>query len=117
MIRYVCENGHLFERYRVMDVDRETGFEDQVCPVCGTHYFDEAFHCIKCGGYFTDEDMIGSICRDCVEQRATKANAYAYAMSIDHDPAEVDGLNELQAKAYCLEDRYDFSEFLEGRDD
>lgn len=87
------------------------------CPYCHSEDFDEADHCIKCDQYFTEDKMIGSICRDCVEKRATKANAYAYAMSIAVDPTEIDGMTESQAREFCLEDIYDFSMFLEGEDD
>ena len=109
--------GHHFEKIKVKSYDSQTGWAEEVCPNCGSEDFEEAGHCLKCGEYFPLGEMVGSICRECVEKRATLANAYAYAMAIDADPSEIDGMTKSQARAFCLEDIYDFSEFLEGQDD
>ena len=114
---YLCANGHHFDRFKVVGYDAQTGWEDQVCPVCGSENFEEAFHCIKCDKYYVDDDMIGSICVECVKKRATKKNAYAYAMRCGDDPATIDGMTDQEVRVYCFEDKYDFSEFLEGEDD
>lgn len=117
-MRFICKDcDRSFDDYEVKSYDRETGFEEQVCPFCGSHYFDDAKHCVKCDEDVPLCEMVGSICRECVEKRATLANAYAYAMAVDVDPTEIDGMTKSQARAFCLEDIYDFASFLEGQDD
>jgi hypothetical protein len=37
------------------------------CPSCGEG-FDEAFECDCCGEYFTKDEMIDGVCKDCIEK-------------------------------------------------
>lgn len=114
---YICRNGHHFDRFKVESTDRDTGFEYQVCPVCGTDDFEEAYHCLKCDEYFTWENMIGSICRPCVIKRVTKTNAFRYAWDRMIDDSVLFSATDQEVSVFCLEDEYDFSEWLEGQDD
>lgn len=103
-------------------------------PNCGSENFEPAGHCIKCDDYFPLDSMIGSICRECVEKRMTRDTAYRYGN--DRKAAvEINGFvayswkpqdvtDELfhactteDARAFCSDDIYDFSEWLEGQDD
>lgn len=109
---------------------------EQLCPNCGSVDFEPAGRCIKCGEDFPLDDMIGSICRGCVEKRMTRDNAYRYGDARRIVPE--DGINgfvyhawkpreiaeELfhsctpeDAKRYCSDDIYDFSEWLEGQEE
>lgn len=122
---YICLHcGHHFEKIKVKSYDSQTGFAEEVCPDCDSEDIEEAGHCLKCGEYFpidketgAENYMIGSICKDCVEKRATRDNAFRFAWdyNIPHD--ELFGATEEEAKAFCLEDEYAFSEFLEKEED
>lgn len=115
---YICEKcGNHFEHFKVRRYESSTGWEDQVCPICESENFTEAGHCIKCGGYFPLDDMIGSICKECVEKRATIVNAYQYGLDRNIDTHELDGASDKQIRDYCMNDKYDFSEWLEGQEE
>ena len=122
---YICLHcGHDFEEIARRHYDTATGVWEEYCPLCGSEDFEEAGHCLKCGDYFpidketgAENYMIGSICKDCVEKRVTRDNAFRFAWDykIPHD--ELFGATEDEAKAFCLEDEYAFSEWLEREED
>lgn len=114
--------------------DHGTGRYDYECPCCASEDFEEAGKCIKCGEVFPLDDMIGSICRGCVEKRATVSNAYRWGWRHTPEGKLNDFVNyawtpslaseELlkhctpeDARQYVSNDLYDFSEWLEGQDD
>ena len=123
---YICIHcGHHFDephnRYNRRWSDSDDS--EQYCPNCGREDIEEAGHCIKCGDYFPLDNtngapnyMIGSICKDCVEKRATLANAYQYGMDRGFDRHELDGASDTKVRHYCLDDIFDFSEWLEGQE-
>lgn len=128
MRTYICLHcGHHFSCDEIVAkyYDRATGtYDREECPACGSEDFEEAGHCLKCGDYFPVDDlnspenyMVGSICRCCVEKRMTLANAFAYALDREIDIRELDGATESDARKFCAEDIYDFSEWLEAQDD
>lgn len=107
---------------------------DQYCPNCGSVDFEEAGHCLRCGEFFPLDDMVGSICRGCVEKSMTVANAYRYG---DRDTPEgtinafvlyswsprraseelLKSCTPEDARKFCGDDIYDFSEWLEGQEE
>lgn len=117
---YICIYcGHHFDEPHNRYNRRWSDSDDSVqyCPNCGSEDIEEAGHCIKCGDYFPIDEMIGSICKECVEKRATRANAYLYAIASDYeDISRIDEMSDKQIEAFCLEDKYDFSEWLEGQE-
>lgn len=69
---YKClECGSVFEEPKFYKESRPYGsgfvFEElSGCPSCGEG-FDEAFECDCCGEYFTKDEMIDGVCKDCIE--------------------------------------------------
>ena len=127
MTKFICLHcGHHFDGDEIVakHYDRATGtWDSEECPNCGSEDFEEAGHCLKCGDYFPIDDlnspdnyMVGSICRCCVENGMTLANAFAYALDRGIDIRELDGATESDARKFCAEDIYDFSEWLEAQD-
>lgn len=133
--------GHHFEEIKVKSYDSQTGWAEEVCPNCGSEDFEEAGHCLKCGEYFPLGEMVGSICKDCFDTRVTFGNALRYGKA-RKESVEINGflkwcfaadeiesilLKSLQecshewrqrmANEYCNDDKYDYSEFLEGEDE
>lgn len=122
----------------------EGGYPEEptaACPYCKSIDLEEVFHCIKCGEWFADDDMIGSICKDCLEKMLTNENAIQYGdedrqevtingfMAWLYRGGEIEDILEADfrrtspewqrrmVKDYCMDSKYDFSEFLEGQDD
>ena len=134
-MKFICLHcGHAFDRYKVKSYDRSTGWEEQVCPNCGSEDFEECGHCIKCGEFVPEDEMVGSICKACVMRAMTVKNAYAYGQRntpedeindfVVHAWTPRQASEELlksctpeDARRYISDDLYDFSEWLEGQDD
>lgn len=134
-MKFICLHcGHAFDRYKVKSYDRSTGWEEQVCPNCGSEDFEECGHCIKCDEFVPEGDMVGSICKACVMRAMTVKNAYAYGQRNTPE----DGINDFvvhawtprqaseellksctpeDARRYISDDIYDFSEWLEGQEE
>lgn len=135
---YLCRCGEHFTEDEVeyKNYDEETGVSEMVCPYCGRGSIDieEAGHCIKCGGYFPLNEMVGSICDECLAKRMTVENAYRYgeretpegalnafiSWAWDMREASEELLKACtpeDARGYCKDDIYSFSEWLEGQND
>lgn len=102
--------------------DRATGTWDaEECPECGSEDFEEAGYCVICDDYYPIDNsngaenyMIGRICKKCLEKNATRDNAFRFAWdyNIPHDA--LFGSSPDEAKEFCFEDEYAFSEWLEN---
>ena len=134
---YICLHcGHHFNephnRYNRRWSDSDDS--EATCPNCGSVDFEEAGHCIKCDEYFPLDQMVGSICKSCIEKRMTVPNAYRYGWKntpedgindfVNHSWSPRQASEELlksctpeDARRYLSEDLYDFSEFLEGQEE
>lgn len=139
---YVCIHcGYHFSEPHI-DYDRGTGHYDKTCPNCGSEDIELAGHCVKCDEDFPIDDMVGSICKGCVEKSQTFDNALKYG-AYRKESIEINGflawafssseINEIltnvlkiesghevgkeDAKQFCSDDIYDFSEWLEGQDE
>jgi hypothetical protein len=95
--------------------------------------------CRICGEVFAEDDMIGSVCKDCLDKSVTFGNALRYGKERKQDvelngfltwcysPDEIESilLKNLQecshewrqrmANEYCTDDKYDFADFLEEK--
>lgn len=107
---------------------------EQFCPNCGSPDFEDAGHCIKCGEFVPEDEMVGSICKACVMRAMTVENAYAYGQRntpedeindfVVHAWTPRQASEELlksctpeDARRYISDDIYDFSEWLEGQEE
>ena len=127
MTKFICLHcGHHFDGDEIVakNYESETGTHDEYCPNCGSEDFEEAGHCIKCGGYFPLDDsnspenyMVGSICLDCLKKSVNRANAIQYAIDRDFDADEPADIREDRLERYCFEDIYDYSEWVEDHYD
>lgn len=139
---YKClKCGAVFEETKVKSYDSQTGWYDERCPICESEYFDEVGHCLKCDEYFPLGEMVGSICKECFDKRVTFGNALRYGKA-RKESVEISGFlkwcfasdeiesvllkclqecshewRQRMATEYCNDDKYDYSEFLEGCED
>ena len=137
---YICLHcGHHFENPVKYQYNKSVRMydEDAACPNCGSEDFEQAGHCLKCGEDFSLDEMVGSVCKECVEKAQTFDNALKYG-EVRKAAVELNGfiayafsaseINEILANIlklenehghkdavnYCGDDLYDFSEWLEG---
>lgn len=140
---YVCLHcGHRFTNPVKYQYNKSVRMydEDAACPNCGSEDFEQAGHCIKCGKDFPLDEMVGSICKECVEKAQTFDNALKYGND-RKSTVELNGfiayafsaseINEILANVlklanergfkdaanFCGDDLHDFSEWLEGQDE
>lgn len=127
---YVCLHcGHRFSNPVKYQYNKSVRMydEDAACPNCGSEDFEQAGHCLKCGEDFPLDEMIGSVCKSCVEKAMTLDNACKYAeeRNIDiHELLDAVGtlcnfalnLTNKAIADFCKNDIYDFSEWLEKED-
>ena len=127
---YVCLHcGHRFANPVKYQYNKSVRMydDDAACPNCGSEDFEQAGHCLKCGEDFQLDEMVGSICKGCVEKAMTLDNLFKYAnergISTDDFLDEFETLlsahlkrtDELTRK-FLYNDVYDFSEWLEKED-
>lgn len=78
---------------------REGGYPEEPtyeCPHCGSDEFEELYQCSVCGELFFDEDLVGTICKSCLEKARTTPNAFAYGAEYKY-PVEI---NDFLAYVY-----------------
>lgn len=137
---YICLHcGHEFEETAAKNYDSATGTWEECCPNCGSEDFEEAIKCRICGEVHVDEDMIGQVCKECLDKSVTFGNALRYGADRKEDveingfltwiysPEEIESilLKNLQTEShewrqrmtteYCTDDKYDFADFLEEK--
>ena len=131
---YICIHcGHHFEepsnRYNKRWSDSDDS--EQYCPNCGSEDFEEAEHCELCDAWKPVDDVINGCCRGCLEEHATKENAFllgaeykengingliAYAWdTFDMEMELVKSVTAKDAKTYCMDDPWVFAEFIKRR--
>lgn len=63
---FICDCGEIFSS---PEIHRGT----DICPGCGSKYFDEAVQCQICGEYVSNDDAYGygpkRVCKDCIKTR------------------------------------------------
>lgn len=77
----------------------EGGYPEEptyACPYCGSLENEELYKCSKCGELFFDEDMIGGVCKNCVDDAQDGEHAWRYGK----DRKQVVEINGLLAWAY-----------------
>ena len=132
---YKCMHcGHDVEKPKITHNGGYWEEEWAECPNCGSEDFEECGHCIKCGEFVPEDEMVGSICKACVMRAMTVKNAYAYGQRntpedeindfVVHAWTPRQASEELlksctpeDARRYISDDLYDFSEWLEGQDE
>lgn len=74
-MRYECHNcGKRFEEPHI--IEEKHGLETPpyekigVCPYC-KGYFEEMTQCRICGQYFTEDELSGGVCDECVYEHST----------------------------------------------
>ena len=137
---YICMHcGHEFEEIAAKNYDSASGTWEEYCPNCGSEDFEEAEKCEKCGEWHSAEKVTNGMCENCLTKAATVSNAYACG---DHDKqnVELNGfiawafrsdeiesvlLNELMkskdladkyAREYCMNDTWEFSQYIKEED-
>jgi len=61
------------------------------CSCCGHDDWDEVFQCADCGEWFTEDEMVEDLCRDCFDKNATVENVTEYGEEYKED-VEINGL-------------------------
>lgn len=133
-MKYICIHcGHHFEEIDRKHYDRAAGVWEEYCPNCGSEDFEEAVHCIKCDEFVPEDNMVGSICKGCLEKRINDEEALAYgndrkeAVELNGFLAYIFSASEIEyilkanipkgyARRYITDDIYDFSEWEENND-
>lgn len=79
---FICDCGEIFSS---PEIHRGT----DICPGCGSKYFDEAVQCKVCGEYVSNDDAYGYghdlVCRDCIGNRKHDLDFLATASSDAED--------------------------------
>ena len=84
--------GQINEEMNVDYVDG--GYEGEPhysCPYCGHDDWDEVFQCAECGEWFTEDELLEDLCRDCFDKAATVESVKEYGASYGTD-VEVNSL-------------------------
>ena len=75
MLKYKCD--HCVREFEEPDIITEThGMTDGscekhgVCPYC-KGYFEEMHKCEICGEYFTEDELSGGVCDECIYEHST----------------------------------------------
>ena len=75
MLKYKCD--HCVREFEEPDIITEThGMTDGscekigVCPYC-KGYFEEMAQCRICGEYFTEDELSGGVCDECIYEHST----------------------------------------------
>lgn len=131
--------GHEFDEPQ-KDYDRGTGRMDECCPNCGSEDIVEVKECALCGELHAEEYLIEGVCEKCLEKKVAMETAMTYGM-YRKSCVELNGLlayaftaSEIEeiltavlksvgpwadhyVKDFCMDDKYDFAEWLKGEDD
>jgi len=94
MALYICPScGDKFNR---PDRARYNGEEWSCCPECGNLDYEPAAQCACCGEDFTDSNLIGGLCEECLNGEATAEDYRAFA----HDPQMREAFAEFMVERY-----------------
>lgn len=77
---YICPKCNA--KFNRPDRARYNGEEWSCCPNCGNLDFEPAEHCACCYEDFTDSQLTGGLCPECLEAEATSDDYWVFA----HDP-------------------------------
>ena len=112
--------------------------DDGFCPNCGSEDFEEAAHCAICDDDYAEDQVVGRVCKSCLEKSMSVENAKKYgedrkvAVELNGFLAWVfDGrIEDILMKIlpdvydikqlgidFCADDKYDFAEWLEEKHD
>ena len=140
MKKYICfQCGHTFGPEEIVEkyYDRATGtYDREECPKCGFEDIEEGMECCVCNEVHREEDMIGQVCKECLEKSVTFGNALRYGKD-RKESVEIHGflkwiysaeetesilLKNLQEQSpewrkrmteeYLTDDKYDFADFI-----
>lgn len=87
-MKYICADcGAVFDEYDAgCNVYRQ--YNDGVCvdkaeycacPNCGSEDLCDAVECAICGEWYAGCELIGDVCKECLEAAATSENAWRYS--------------------------------------
>jgi len=140
--KYICLCcGHVFDeptnRYNRRWSDSDDS--EPCCPNCGSDDIEEGMVCRICEEVRREEDMIGQVCKDCLNKSVTFGNALRYGAErkglveisgflhwiFSDEEIESILLQKLQESSpewrkrmteeYLTDDKWDFADFLEEK--
>ena len=138
---YICIHcGHHFDVIDRKHYDPATGVWEEYCPNCGSEDFCEAGYCKKCDDYFPVSKVTNHVCESCIDKSISIDTALKYGAD-RKEAVELNGflawafsaseINEIltavirlenihgfdDAKEFCKNDLYDYSEWLEEHEE
>jgi hypothetical protein len=107
---YKCNNcGKIVEKLKEVEPTyQECGYVEDYCS-CGGQYVD-AYQCKECGEWFTEEELDGGICEECIDSSINLQTVFEYVNECDLEDDIHDCL-----KSYVNQDRQHFGEWLANR--
>lgn len=77
-MNYKCLNcGEIFNEHEISVTYEDYGMMTMGCPVCG-ETFEQAEQCPLCYCEFGKSELIGGVCKDCLDEAITVDNAERY---------------------------------------
>lgn len=87
-MKYICADcGAVFDEYDA-ECNTYRQYNDGVCideveygacPNCGSEDICEAVECAICGEWYADGELIGDVCKECLEAATTPENIWKYS--------------------------------------
>jgi predicted RNA-binding Zn-ribbon protein involved in translation (DUF1610 family) len=141
-VMFICrECGEVFDDprtdYSLHDFGEGSAREEyNVCPACGGVDIEEADRCAECGVWTPKSELHGGLCDDCLAGKVTVENVFDYAdedtsydgviysllsdeeiteILLDAAKAKAKLGDVTGMKAYALEDKDAFGDFLRRR--
>lgn len=105
-MRYECHNcGKRFEEPHIIEerhgLDTPPYEKIAVCPYC-KGYFEEMQECKICGEYFTDDELSGGVCDECLYEHSTDID-FCYKLGAEEDAQENVKINGFIASYFSEE--------------
>ena len=106
MLKYKCD--HCVREFEEPDIITEAhGITDGscekigVCPYC-KGYFEEMHKCEICGEYFTEDELSGGVCDECIYEKATDVE-FCYKLGAEENAQESVKINGFVASYFSEE--------------
>lgn len=97
-MRYQCHN--CLRDFEEPDIIEEPhGEKHGVCPYC-KGYFEEMTQCRICGQYFTEDELSGGVCDECIYEHDTD---HELCYRLGEKSTELVSINSFLASAFTVE--------------